>query len=67
LKNNINENNAVNIMGEFTFSMVNMLLSNGIRCVSSATERVSKEIDDRKISEFRFVKFRVYLRNENTY
>ncbi|MBV6479138.1 MAG: hypothetical protein HGGPFJEG_01899 [Ignavibacteria bacterium] len=54
-------------MGEFTFSMVNMLLSNGIRCVSSATERVSKEIDDRKISEFRFVKFRVYLRNENTY
>lgn len=56
------ENNAVHIMGEltFTFNLVYKLLQNGIVCIASTTERNTKEFNDKKISEFNFVRFREY-------
>ena len=53
---------TVHIMGEmtFTFAMVNALHSRGITCVASTTERVTKEENGMKTSEFRFVNFRKY-------
>ena len=53
---------TVHIMGEmtFTFAMVNALHSRGITCVASTTERVTKEENGVKTSEFRFVNFRKY-------
>ncbi len=56
--------NAVHLMGEFTFvfALANMLIDNGIVCVVSTTERRVVEAGDKKISEFKFVKFRKYSR-----
>ncbi len=58
------EVNAVHLMGEFTFvfALANMLIDNGIVCVVSTTERRVVEAGDKKISEFKFVKFRKYSR-----
>jgi hypothetical protein len=57
-----NDNNVVHIMGEltFTFAMVNALQEKGFTCVASTTERIAKEENGVKTSEFRFVKFRPY-------
>jgi hypothetical protein len=54
---------TIHIMGEmnFTYSMVRLLQNYGFTCVSSTTERIVKEEDGVKISEFQFVKFRKYL------
>ncbi len=64
LGNAKSKNNAVHIMGEltFTFNLVNKLLKNGIVCVASTTERKTKETDNKKISEFNFVRFRKYVK-----
>jgi hypothetical protein len=53
---------AVHIMGEltFTFAMVKALQAKEIRCVASTTERVAKEVNGVKTSEFKFVMFREY-------
>lgn len=54
---------AVHIMGEmtFTFRLVNKLKENGIKCVASTTERVTRENKNgEKISTFKFVQFREY-------
>lgn len=57
-----NQNNAVHIMGEmtFSFSLVNILLDKGINCVASTTERNVTEMDNKKITEFSFVSFRPF-------
>jgi len=58
------KNNAVHLMGEltFTFGLVNKLLSEGIVCVASTTERKAIETKGKKITEFEFVRFRKYLK-----
>lgn len=56
---------AVHLMGEmtFTFLLVSKLLEAGIPCVASTTERtVLEEQDGRKTVQFRFVRFRDYVR-----
>jgi len=60
--NDTNKPFAVHLMGEMTFSfaLVSMLLKKDIRCVASTTERITEQKDTRKISEFRFVRFRDY-------
>lgn len=58
-----NQNNAVHIMGEMTFSfcLVNMLLKQGITCVASTTDRiVTVDKNGLKTAKFNFVKFREY-------
>lgn len=55
--------NAVHIMGEFTFTyaLVTLLLKEGIKCVASTTKRTVKELDDNKREvTFEFVRFREY-------
>lgn len=56
------ENNAVHIMGEFLFCFftVNELLNKGIQCISSATDRNTRENNGVKTSVFNFVRFREY-------
>jgi len=56
--------NAVHIMGEltFTFAVVDLLLEANIRCIASTTERKTVEIGNKKISEFKFVRFRNYIK-----
>jgi ATP-dependent exoDNAse (exonuclease V) alpha subunit len=53
---------AVHIMGEmtFTFQMVQKLLSLGIPCIASTTNRKAVIEDGKKISVFEFAKFRSY-------
>ena len=54
---------TVHIMGEmtFTFLVVTRLKELGIQCVSSTTERNTFMTDDgKKVSEFKFVRFRAY-------
>jgi hypothetical protein len=53
---------TIHIMGEmtFTYSMVRLLQNYGFTCVSSTTERIAKEENGLKTSEFRFIKFRPY-------
>jgi hypothetical protein len=52
----------IHVMGEMTFSfaMVTALQQKGFTCVSSTTERIVKEENGVKTSEFRFVRFRNY-------
>lgn len=55
---------TVHIMGEmtFTFRLVSTLLSKGIRCVASTTERIVELLPDgSKRSTFRFTRFRDYV------
>ena len=54
---------VVHVMGEmtFTFLVVSRLKAAGIECVASTTEREAElTADGKKISEFRFVRFRKY-------
>lgn len=53
---------AVHIMGEMTFTcrLVQKLKEAGITCLASTTERLVQEVDGKKITEFRFVRFRKY-------
>ncbi len=54
---------AVHLMGEMTFTcrLVQKLKEAGITCLASTTERlVREEADGRKVSEFRFRRFRKY-------
>ncbi len=63
LRNYPDENNAVHIMGEFTFvaAAVNRLLRRGIACVASTTNRITEEQDGVKVSKFVFSLFRAYI------
>jgi CRISPR-associated DxTHG motif protein len=56
------KNVTVHLMGELTltYCLVNALITKGIKCIASTTERVSEEKDGVKISEFRFKQFRKY-------
>lgn len=53
---------AVHIMGELTFTnrIVNKLKEVGFLCLASTTERKVAVIDNKKTSEFQFVRFRPY-------
>ncbi|MFK7903947.1 MAG: hypothetical protein AB8B69_02435 [Chitinophagales bacterium] len=54
---------TVHLMGElsFTFSLLQMLLKEGIDCVASTSERLTKEqADGTKTIKFEFVRFRKY-------
>lgn len=55
--------NAVHVMGEFTFvySLLKLLESERIEAVASTTTRSAVEREGKKISEFKFVKFRNYF------
>ena len=57
------EINAVHLMGEFTFvfALAYLLIKNDIVCVVSTTNRNTVEVGNKKISEFKFVRFRKYL------
>lgn len=55
--------NAVHVMGEFTltFSLVNLLINHGIKCIASTTSRIIKELSNNKSEvSFEFVRFREY-------
>lgn len=55
---------AVHLMGEmtFTYTLINLLRQRGIPCLASTTERtVTEEQDGRKVSHFRFIRFRPYF------
>ena len=55
--------NAVHIMGEFTFTfaLVSLLLNDGINCVASTTKRKVKELENNKREvTFEFIRFREY-------
>lgn len=58
------ENNiTVHVMGEMslTYKVVQRLISWGIRCVCSTTQRiVTEDADGRKVTEFHFEQFRDY-------
>lgn len=56
-------NNAVHIMGEFTFVylLLEMLKQENILSICSTTKRISDTISStKKISQFEFVRFRAY-------
>jgi len=57
-----NQNNAVHVMGEltFTFNIVYKLLSQNIVCIASTSKRNVTEKGNKKITEFNFVRFREY-------
>ena len=58
-----NENNAVHVMGEMTFSfaLVSRLMKVNIACVASTTKRNASDFNGAKLSEFNFVRFRKYV------
>ena len=53
---------AIHITGElvFCFLLIQMLLHDGFRCITSTTERIVKEENNVKITVFNFIKFRNY-------
>ena len=54
---------TVHVMGEMTFCfmVVSQLKDRGIECIASTTERNAEFIsDNKKISDFQFVRFRKY-------
>lgn len=55
-------NTTVHVMGEMTFvyNVVRRLCVLGITCIASTTKRVVEEVDGKKVSQFKFVKFRKY-------
>ena len=63
IEESIDETNAVHLMGEFTFvfALAYLLIKNNIVCVVSTTHRNTVEVGNKKISEFKFVRFRKYL------
>jgi hypothetical protein len=62
LKNSPDKNNAVHLMGEFTFvyHLAAMLKRNKIHVVVSTTDRIVEEKNRKKIVTFNFVRFREY-------
>lgn len=57
------EKPVVHVMGEmtYTYHLVSLLKAQGITCVASTTERLVKMMPDgKKISEFKFIRFRKY-------
>ncbi|PJA99282.1 MAG: CRISPR-associated protein [Ignavibacteriales bacterium CG_4_9_14_3_um_filter_30_11] len=56
------KNNAIHIMGELTFcfALVRELKKLNITCVASTTNRMLTESKGLKLSEFSFVRFRMY-------
>ncbi|QZE15496.1 CRISPR-associated protein [Halosquirtibacter laminarini] len=56
------EEKVVHIMGEmtFTYNMVKMLKSHGVKCLASTTQRVATEENGVKTTVFTFVIFREY-------
>lgn len=62
-QNQSDPENAVHIMGEHTFSfvLITLLQKEGVKCIASTTERISKDLgnEERQV-QFHFVKFRVY-------
>lgn len=56
------KNNAVHLMGEFTFAfyLTQMLKQKKIPVVVSTTKRIVEEKDGKKVVTFNFVKFREY-------
>ena len=58
-----NENNAIHVMGEmtFTYAFVKLAKEKGVVCMASTTRRLVETNDKgEKISLFRFVQFREY-------
>jgi hypothetical protein len=53
---------AVHIMGElvFCYILVGICHDHGVQCIASTTARDVEVVDGRKVSTFRFVKFREY-------
>lgn len=62
LSSSKDKNNAVHIMGELTFSyaLINLLKQEKIICIASTTSRNVIELENKKISQFNFVRFRKY-------
>jgi len=62
LKSSNDKNNAVHLMGEFTFvyHLVSMLKKKKVKVIVSTTNRIVEEKDGKKIVSFDFVKFREY-------
>jgi|YelNatPaOPRAMG01_1025707.scaffolds.fasta_scaffold15862_4 hypothetical protein len=63
LTENNSENNAVHVMGEFTFTfnLLEMLKQNNISAVASTTSReVYEDQNGNKLSKFNFIRFRNY-------
>lgn len=62
LKQSKDKNNAVHLMGEFTFvyHLVNLLKKKKISVVVSTTDRIVEEKDGKKIVYFNFARFREY-------
>jgi NADH:ubiquinone oxidoreductase subunit C len=62
LKSSPNENNAVHLMGEFTFvyHLTNMLKRKNITVIVSTTNRIVEEKDGKIITTFDFLGFREY-------
>ncbi len=62
LKNSKDKNNAVHLMGEFTFvyHLVNMLKKRKIPVVVSTSNRIVYEEQGKKVVTFNFVRFREY-------
>lgn len=60
LKSSDDKNNAVHLMGEFSFVifLYELLKKNKIPVVVSTTNRITEEKDGKKIVTFNFVKFR---------
>lgn len=60
IKNSTDKNNAVHLMGEFTFVvfLFELLKKKKIPVVVSTTNRLTEEKDGKKIVTFNFVKFR---------
>jgi hypothetical protein len=57
-----NQNNAVHLMGELTFTLAvaSGLIKRNIKCIASTTNRIVEEDGVRKITIFNFVRFREY-------
>lgn len=54
---------TVHVMGEmtFTYHLVSILKGCGVRCVASCSERIVEELGDgKRVSQFKFEKFREY-------
>jgi hypothetical protein len=62
LKSSNDKNNAVHLMGEFTFvfHLATMLQKKKIPVIVSTTNRIVEEKDGKKIVTFNFVRFRDY-------
>lgn len=62
LKSSEDKQNAVHLMGEFTFvfHLATMLKNKNISIVVSTTNRIVEERDGKKIVTFDFVRFREY-------